>query len=202
MSKKLLAIIIVFLIIVGGFIFVNTVYLKDSKPQIILVNKNLKNSALKTSLYFNPNLIMMTASQSAQVDIELNHNQAENNSKLIQLEISYDPTILYNVRVMSGNYLTNPDVILNNIDSTTGRISYALKSDFSNPNSKILATIHFNALNLGFEKQTKISFLPKTLMRFDEETVKIDSMNGAQIIIKPAVFQYLPASSQSATLTP
>jgi len=196
MSKKLIAVLIIFLIAAGCLIFVKFVYLNDPKFQPL--NKQPLSSVVKeASLSLLPNPLTATASSSASVDVVLKTQEIPN---LVQLEIAYDPTAIYNVSIIPGGYFSNPQVLLNNIDVTTGRISYALKGDSVNPNINTVATINFNSLNYGLQKETEISFLPKALIRNDSGEIKLYSITGAKVIIRPSYFYFnrLPQASPSA----
>ncbi len=198
MSKKLIAILFIFIAATSALIFLKFIYLKASPLQSIHDIGLQPTPIPEASISLFPGLLVATASQSAQINVAVNSNLADNSSKLIQFELSYEPTALYYVKVVPGDYLINPEVVLNNIDIRTGRISYAIKGDSSNPNSNIVAVVNFNIANYGIHKETEISFLPKTLIRQGEEKINLKAASGAKIILKPLFF--IPPASPSAAV--
>lgn len=84
----------------------------------------------------------------------------------VQLELSFDPKLLTNMSIKEGPFFTNPVTLLKNINSATGKISYALGIS---PQARgvqgegIIAILEFQAKSQG-PKATTISFLPKTLV--------------------------------------
>jgi len=197
MSKKFIFILIIFLIAIAVLVFVRFIYLNNPTPQFSFS----KTSPTPTQASFTllPNPLTITATRSASLNLALNSNLSPNEQELIQLELSYDPTILFDVSILPGNYFLNPQVLLSNIDVNTGRISYALKGVSTTTNSNI-AIITFSVLNYGLQKETEINFLPKTLIRNDNGEIKLGSMSGAKIIIQPSFFYFKPQATASAVI--
>jgi hypothetical protein len=117
----------------------------------------------------------------------------------IQLEMSYDPTALTNVQVTPGDFLPNAKILLNNIDTATGRISFAVilppKQKPIN-RSGVIATISFIPNTMKTESQ--ILFLPKTTVYSFKQPAILKQAEGANIIVA------IPTNiaSKSAELTP
>lgn len=204
MSKKLIAVLIIGISLIGAFAYINFVYLKDSRPVVNLGRKILPGSASVASLSLLPNYLTVTSSQSATLNIVLSGKLPLTGNKLIQLELAYDPTTLFNVNIYPGDYLINPQITLSNIDYRTGRISYALKGDTnrSDTKSNTVAQVNFMVSSYGLLKQTEIQFLPKTSMLIDDKAVMISSASGTVISIKPTFFQYVSPANSPSQLTP
>jgi hypothetical protein len=205
MSKKIIAVVLILILIVSGFAFVNFVYLKNSNPQQILPDqKAIPSSTQNVSLALIPSPLITTAGKEAVLNLTLDGNLYDSGNKLIQIELAYDPNMLYGLYITPGEYLINPQIILNNIDILTGRISYALSgvTNVSDSRSNIVARINFTTSNYGLMREAEIKFLPKTLIKTDDKTVKISSTNNAKIVIKPGIFQYIPEASIPAQLKP
>src|SRR5438477_144560 len=132
MSKKLIAILLIFIIVISVLIFIKFIYLNNFPIQSLSRIKPVPAPTLETSLSLLPSSQVVSASpnlpagllrakasaterrQGAQVNVVLNSNLPSNSPKLIQFEINYDPAALYSVNVTPGDYLINPEVILNN----------------------------------------------------------------------------------------
>lgn len=198
LSKKSITLVIIFLVSIAVLL---NILISDSKPNSPLPQA-FKPTAMPSSeaqLSFSPNPLISTTNlpagrQGASIDVVLEINAALD---LIQLEIAYDPEVLYNVNIAPGNYLSNPEVVLENIDISTGRISYALKGTPANAESDIVATVNFSSLNYGPQKETEIKFLPKTLVKENNEVIKLKT-TGAKIIL-PKLF-FIPQASPSGVL--
>lgn len=190
MSKTLIVLLITLLITLSFFLFVKFFYFKTFIPQSAPSKQPSRVSISEANLYFSPNYLITQATSSAQVDIVLQTNSGPN---LIQLEIAFDPKVLFNVTINPGDYFINPEIALYNIDIKNGRISYGLSchpyterreregSNCINPNSNTVAAITFNTYNYGPQKETNLSFLPKTLIRRDNEEIKLKSIQNALV---------------------
>ncbi len=198
MSKKLIATLIVFIVLLGIFIFVNTAYLNTSKPPTVVKKKPQPYSIPVASLSLLPNPITVSSSKSASLNIVMSGNLPENRMTIAQIELSYDPLTLFGVSITPGNYFIDPQITLSSIDYRTGRISYALRGNHSQQGSSIVAQINFTASGYGVLRQTEMKFLPKTLIHTDDGAVNLSETNGASIIVKPSLFQYIPKASPSA----
>ena len=89
-------------------------------------------------------------------------NTGQSNVISVQLELSYDPTVLTKVDITPGSFFINPKVELKNIDEANGRITFALSSSDNQGvlGQGILAKISFKTLKKN--GSTAIDFLPKT----------------------------------------
>ena len=86
--------------------------------------------------------------------------------KIIQMEISYDPTALNDVAIEPGDFFTDPSVALDIIDIKTGRISYALQTSKENQKTTgVVARLSFTPNPTFSGIQTSLSFLGKTMIR-------------------------------------
>ncbi len=97
--------------------------------------------------------------------LPINISTGKNKVTAVQLEIQYDPLVLTNVKVVPGSFLTNPQVLLNQIDDKAGRISYAFGvgiKDQGVSGMGIVANLTFSTSKT--REKTAILFLPKTLV--------------------------------------
>jgi hypothetical protein len=95
---------------------------------------------------------------SSNVEISTGNNQVTG----VQIDISYDPTVLTNVDIKTGSFFTNPTVLSKKIDAEKGILTYTL---FVNPAQKsvsgsgTVAVLSFSTL-AGAKTPTKINLLP------------------------------------------
>lgn len=126
-----------------------------------------KEPVAQTILSFgNPEIATSSSVSVTNYSLPININSFKNKVTAIQLELQYDPQVLTNVSVVPGSFFTKPEVLLNQIDSKTGRISYAFGTGLTEPSvvgKGIAATLTFSA-KAGIAQQTAIIFLPKTLV--------------------------------------
>lgn len=195
MPKKTTLLIIILAIITGILIFVA---MRSDQTQNF--TKNLTNTSTPTpvvvkpfaSLGFSTPLLDTSKGSPAQkVDIIL-----DSNGKSIagaQVELSYDPTVLTNLTltplVPGQLFGQNPIVLINNIDKTQGRISYAL-SIAVNDNEKIgkasIGQLSFTVNRFSGVPSTQITFLPKSSVTTQKIKFSVlDTTTPLQIIINP-----------------
>lgn len=135
-----------------------------------------------TKLMINPATLDLTSNASGvlQVDIDSSSNEITG----VQLELQYDPKALRDVTITPGSFLTDPLIILNKINSTTGRISLILGVTAQQTPVKgkgTVAVIHFSKVSSALTS-TDVSILPSSEVTAQgvDTTVLHDAM-GAQI---------------------
>lgn len=171
MSKKTLSLIIGLLLLTIALL---TIALTSNNAVPTLSTKKIAHSITPTpvaqsTLSLSPaNLVVnpLIASRSA-----LNINiDASNDVTGVQMELSFDPSLLKNVNIVPGNFFTNPLVLLKNINQKDGRVLYILAITPSQEPRKgtgTVATLTFtpNAFATGSaNKITEVKFLPKTVI--------------------------------------
>lgn len=181
MSKTTIFLIILLLFAIGGFWYVK--YEIPDNPLFIPSERPTTTEPTKpnTTLSFSPSQTTLQPGQTMTVAVLVNSSGLQ--PTLAQLEIAYDPTVLTALSILPGTYFTKPNIILENLNTETGRISYALKCPMLQPTNKImacanpganaLATLTFLVNPTAQKTKTTIMFLPKTLIR---------SSNGADIL--------------------
>ena len=125
----------------------------------------LQKSIAQTVLSFGAPVIANAVSPVGySIPIEI--STGENKVTAVQLELQYDPQVLTDVTVVPNQFFSNPDILLNQIDTKTGRISYALGVGLTAQGVSgkgIVANILFSAKTKTGEG-TAVLFLPKTLV--------------------------------------
>lgn len=85
----------------------------------------------------------------------------------VQMEVAYDPKVITNVKVTPGTFFTNPNVIINRINTTDGRISYAIAlqpGGTPQQGQGVVAIVHYTVLPTATATTTTLSFLPKSFV--------------------------------------
>jgi len=125
----------------------------------------LKKSVIQTVLSFGQPVIAEASSpMSYSIPIEI--STGENKVTAVQLEMQYDPEVLADVTIVPGQFFVNSDILLDQINAKTGRISYALGVGLTAQGISgkgIIANIIFYP-KTKIQEKTAIQFLPKTLV--------------------------------------
>ena len=171
MPKKTTILILILAIITGVLIFLAV---RNDKTQEIVVKPNLPTvkptpvvTPTATLSFSVANLDLSTVAINTQtVDILI-----DTNGKPVfgtQIELSYDPKVFYNVSILkTPDSFFGPDavVLINNVDSSQGRVSYAvaLSSSGSEKIGKgVVATLSFSVNKFAGVSNSSITFLPKS----------------------------------------
>ncbi len=147
-------------------------------PKLIPPTIIIKEPVAQTSLLFGE--LSVAASSSAAnptYSFPINIETKKNKVTAVQLELQYDPLVLADVSVVPGAFFKNPNVLLNQIDAKTGRISYAFGVGLTDAGiaGKGTAAIISFEVKPGIEQKTGILFLPKT---------KVTAENISQSVLK------------------
>lgn len=204
---KRTAVLIVFLIIVTSILLIyafNAQFEKKPAPNIIISPTQTSSltpaSHADTSLYFSPEYIELSTSNSASLDLMI--NSGKNQITGIQLEIGYDPVVFSDITLTPGSFLPQANVLLNKNDTENGRISYALVLPPSV--SPIRGTGIVAKLKLvkqiaveNASNPTTISILPKSLVSAIgiEGSVLLETKNANILYISSTI----PVSPQTQT---
>lgn len=186
MSKRTLFLIFA-LFVITSVLLVIALYNPNSKPQPPQIITAPKEPVAQTTLLFGrPAVATSSSSSTLSYSIPINITTGKNKVTAVQLEMQYDPKILLNIAVVPGPFFTKPEVLLNQIDSETGRISYAFGVGLTDPGiigNGVVATLTFD-VRAGVLQQTGILFLPKTLVTADGVTESVlKETNAAQLTV-------------------
>lgn len=109
-------------------------------------------------------------SEIAQHTLAVLIDTGDNRVNSVQIALAYDPQALTNVKVIPGTFFTQPSTLANNLNTTNGRIFYALAERIDLPGKSgkgTLALISFDVSPTFTGKITTLSFLPKTAVAAD-----------------------------------
>jgi hypothetical protein len=123
-----------------------------------------KKPIAQTVLSFGDPLITSSSSSTLNYSIPVYIATGENSVTAVQLELQYDPVLFTKITATPGAFFAKPNVFLNQIDSSTGRISYAFGVASPGASGKgTVADLTFS-VNSKVPNKTAIIFLPKTLV--------------------------------------
>lgn len=196
MPKKTTILIVILAIITGVLI-----YLAVRSDQSLQTNTNSippTPSPVVVKAYadlsFSTNPVDVSKSSTAQViDIMINTNGKPVSGA--QIELSYDPKVLTNVTLTPALrnpfFGTNPVVLINNVDSAQGRISYAIavsNTDSEKTGSGSIATLGFTVNKFSGATFSQITFLPKSAVTtFSSQASVLNISTPLQIVVSQPV---------------
>ncbi len=133
----------------------------------------IKKDFANSSLIFSDEIRQSTSSGIYEMDIII--DSGDNKITGVQIELDFDPEILTEFDLTAGDFLSEPQLILKEIDNENGRASFVLgiKPEQKSVSGKgIIATVSFskNGNDPAF-----INFLPQTLVSaqgFDQSVLK------------------------------
>ena len=117
----------------------------------------------KTNLSLSTPLTATPSGYKTDVQISTGKNEAT----AVQLEIVYDPKILTNVDIQPGSFFTDPTILLKQIDSVKGKITYVLGIGLGQKavtGNGTVATITFSQISGQTKIKTPINFGAKTVV--------------------------------------
>lgn len=165
MSKRTL--FLIFALFLITFVLLIMALYQPQAPKTTQIATVPKEDVAQTILSFgNPSIATSSSATTLSYSLPINIQTFKNKVTAVQLELQYDPGILIDVAVAPSAFFPNPNVLLNQIDVKTGRISYAFGVGLNDPGvagQGIAAHLTFSVKARSLEK-TAIIFLPKTLV--------------------------------------
>jgi hypothetical protein len=195
MSKKFILLLLLLLCALVIYTKIKIINQNNISAITTLPSPKLIQQA-ESSLTFSPDAVTTNDGESKEVNIRIDSHGKY--PTLIQLELAYDATILTGVALSPGTYFANPNILLNNNDEKTGRISYAISlPPGANPSffSGTAAIVKFTVRKNTLQRQTLMYFLPKTAIRALSTNIPLKITYGIKILINPST-----STSTSPTL--
>lgn len=197
---KTVVLIVLLAIVAAGLLFF-AISAKNNTLQKLSTTKfeEVKNPADTTLLIEPATQDQESSKYSSDVSIDTGSNSVNS----AQIELSYDPSILVSVDINPSGFFPSSVVLLKNIDTVNGRITFALGLPLgqSEVNGKgILAKITYSVLNPQ-SVNTTLSFLPKTEVRGPTATSSLlkTTKDGEITIIAPT---FAPAPLETLQVSP
>jgi hypothetical protein len=201
MNKRTTILIVILFLITCGLLFlaIQTPPYQRQHPPLSPTPTPLSVNAKTTlSLVDTPaSESSKTAQQTVSVVVDTNINPVNG----VQIELAYDPTVLTNVAVAPGTFFKQPTILLKNINTTDGRVSYALTEQLDVPGhvgKGTVAYVSFDILPQAKATKTTIHFLPKSAVAADRILESVLRKTMDYTLQVPAVNPTLPISSRSA----
>jgi len=186
MSKDTIILVIIFFLAAITFLVLQKTYFKTPKQDPFSFFASSPTPNYESTLSLEPSFLTALYGEKSTVSVVLDNNKtlASGGTKLVQLEIAFDPDVLGNIQVLPGDIFTNPVVVLNSVNESIGRISYALSvSDAFAGNTKgTIAKISFIPRMNALKNETSLYFLPKTMIKIDDQTNTLQAAYGTKII--------------------
>lgn len=159
-SKKTVMLISVLTVITIALLYAAIVQQPKSSP---IVAKPVQKVSLAHTVLSLVNESSTTPSQLNKT-VSVMADPHGNKINGIQIELSYDPTVITNVTITPGSFFSHPVVLFHTIDKVDGRISYVIAAGLSDglaTQSGVVATLALT-LNPQATASTTLHFLPKT----------------------------------------
>lgn len=165
MSKRTL--FLIFALFIITFVLLMMALYQPAVPKTTQTVTVPKEPVAQTILSFgNPSIATSSSVSTLNYSLPINISTGNNKVTAVQLEMQYDPAVLTNVSVTPGVFFKNQEILLNQIDVKTGRITYAFGIGLADQGvigKAVIATLSFE-VKKGVEEKTAILFLPKTLV--------------------------------------
>jgi len=163
MTKQTFGLLAVLVLITGTLVYfaVSTPGGKKIEQQTPVAARPTETPG-HTALAFSPNPVSISSSSGT---IDVNVDSGGDALTGVQLELSYDPLVLTSIQLTPAGFFDNSSVLINKIDATNGKVSYAIvipPTGTAKKGAGTVATLKFTA-NVSVAKQTVIKFLPKSL---------------------------------------
>jgi hypothetical protein len=205
MLKKLLLILVILFTIPTIYIFK-----KHSSSNLNHIGDTPRQSGFTTPasphpsfipqsiLSFTPENLNINPGETIHADISISSPGIY--PSLIQLELAYDPEVISQISITQGDSFQNSEILLNENNQKTGRISYALSQNEtpkSGLESATVAKLTIKTDPRPHPGHTSIYFLPKTTILSENTNITLKSTNSLLISINPP----LPSASQIISTT-
>lgn len=157
----------------------------------------------KASLYFQPSTL--TATTNGQQSVNILVDSAGMGVFGAQIELQYDPRAISNVNIVpaQNNFFGNqPTVILDSVDPTQGRASFAIGANIDGGDkigTGVVATLTFTPNVFSGLSTTQIIFLPKTTvtsLQYPDYSILKDSTSLTVTLSGTSSAQVAPTISQ------
>lgn len=155
----------------------------------------------KTTLKLTPNPVYPDTGSTSATTVNVEIDTGENNVSAVQLEIQYDPAVLTNMKVLPGDFFTNPNVLpVGGVDIQKGTITYALGPSNireSKSGTGVVATLQFVPRAAAGVTETEITLLDKSLVtQFGQAESVLKEVQSTRVVL-PLTNQRTPQRSAS-----
>ncbi len=205
MPKKTTILIIILAIVTGVLLYLAVSTENNKLPGVTTPTATPTPIQKTIKVFFNPQNIDLSTSPATPSSVDLMVDTGSGNVSGIQAELQYDPQAITNVKVVpsveQGSFFgPQANVLFNDIDTQTGRISYAIAiapNEASKKGVGKIATITFQKSFNSTTPTTSITFVNKTLATTPNQTesvlketspLNITLTSQNQVIFTPSPF--------------
>lgn len=205
MSKKTLALIVGLVILTAVLLIIalQTNNRQAPTPTDDQTAQATPTPPAESVLTITPDVIDLTSGATGQQSVNVELDTGTNQVTAVQLELGYDPSVIRNVTVTPGTFFTSPTILLNNNDTTEGRISYAIgiaPAQDPRSGSGTVATISFTVVPSATVTETEISLLPRSLVTARGVGPSVlKSASGVQVILPTGPARTTQPTTQTTT---
>lgn len=202
MSKRTLTLIGILIIVAAALVAIAVSPKRVNLPSVITTPFAPSPTPFaQTVMTMSPAAISVASGATGTVSVNI--DSGINAVTAVQLDMTYDPKALTNIKITAGPFFQNPFELLNIIDTKTGKISYALglpPSAAAKKGNGTVATISFTPL-LPAGQTTQLTFTNKSLATAEGVSKSVlKSSSGATITVTQATF--VPQTNQTAPAVP
>ena len=205
MSKTTVALFVILILFAGVLLFILYSPKQTEILRAMTGSDIPQTQSADTILSLSTETPTLNRGQTGILAVLIHTPHADTN--IAEFELSYDPLTVTINSITPGNFFIHPTVVLENIDPSAGRITYALRcsptstkeNQCAHAASSTLATISLSINPYTSSYTTALTFLPKTIIR---------SYTGEDILKKTEDIQFAittpftPLSSSSAIASP
>jgi len=201
MPKKTTILILILALITGILLFLAITENKKSGAPTITPVPTKKPVEKTAKVFFNPqNIDLSSAAGSAVSTVEILVDTGGSQIAGVQIEAQYDPKSLANLKLtpaldLASFFGSSAIVLFNDVNQTTGRISYAVAISPKVQTKKGIGKIATVSFSKAFsaEGTTTVSFLDKTIVTILGEN---------ESVLKESVALNITLSTQATPFTP
>lgn len=185
MSKRTL--FLIFALFLITFVLLMMALYQPQAPKVTPPVTITKEPVAQTTLSFGtPSIATSSSATILNYSVPINISTGKNKVTAVQLELQYDPLVLTNVAIVPSSFFANPQTLLSQIDTKTGRVSYAFGAGLKDPGAigtGSIANLTFS-VKTNTSNKTGIIYLPKTLVTAEgvSESVLKESINGLFVV--------------------
>lgn len=191
------------ILLIGIIAFSIYIVMQGGKGLTSLTNNPTPTVIQQTALTLMPQTISVQPNELATTQVMIQNGQSK--PAIIQIELEYDPNALSNVTIVPGSFFAQPQILFSRVNSAAGRISYSLQASDStapiNPSAPV-AIISFVPSAYESSAQTQITFLPKSVVKDQNNNNILNGMYGTTITLSTGGFNAIPSPTAIQTTLP
>lgn len=195
MSKTSIALLLIFLAILGVLITLNVMNTTQHNLKALPKLFPTKTVVSENTLSISPNVLNVSGGKASTFQILIDSKGEK--PTLIQMELAYDPSAISSVTITPGDFYQNPNILLKKVNKNNGRISYAispLAGSEDQTGSQVVATVKIIPSQTATRRESELTFLPKTIIQTEKSQSTLKNAYGAKIRIVSGIEPATPSA--------